>query len=74
MKTEQEHLEFEQKQKLIAQSHSNLVECIGVPKTDEESQLIKASEEQMHKAMQDLVFKYISPEFAQFMQEKDSNQ
>jgi hypothetical protein len=74
MKTEQEQQEFQQKQKLIAQMHSNLVDSIGVPKNDEEHQLIKASEEQMHKAMQDLVFKYIGPEFHQMMQEKDSNQ
>jgi hypothetical protein len=73
MKTEQEQQEFQKRQKEIAKSHSDLVSSIGVPKNDEDHQLIKSSEEQMHKEMQDLVFKYIGPEFHQMMQEKDSN-
>ena len=71
MKTEQENLEFEQKQKLIAQIHSNLVDSIGVPKNDKENQLIKSSEEEMIKAMQNLVFEYIGPEFHQIMKDKE---
>jgi hypothetical protein len=74
MKTEQEQLEFQQKQKEIAKIHSDLVASIGEPKTEEHVKIIQDSEDKMVKSMQKLVYDYLGPDFAKMMEEKESNQ
>jgi hypothetical protein len=70
MKTEQEQLDFSNKQKEIAQSHSDLVSSIGTPITDAHIQMIKKSEEVMIAKMQELIYSYIGTDFHKMMKDK----